>query len=155
MGLCGVGLTVTLPVPAALVGVLDAHRHEAVGAGGHGWGVALHLHELHGVVVLADGHGAVTQPPGLVLLQVGRAQGQQHQPGAQVHTGGVGRAGETPGEHLKALPRRLKAKGNPVQEGSQPPHYSKGRVGEKVAGPQQTLSPASCLKPSPNWGCGA
>ena len=50
-----VGLTVALPVPAALVGVLDAHGREAVGAGGHGRGLALDLHELHGVVVLARG----------------------------------------------------------------------------------------------------
>lgn len=106
-----VGLTVALPVPAALVGVLDAHGREAVGAGGHGWGLALDLHELHGVVVLARGPGAVAHPPALVLLR-GR---EGHGVGATglAHTGGLGRAGE-------ALPRRLKAKGDPVQEGSQP-----------------------------------
>lgn len=36
------------------------------------------------------------------------------------HTGGLGCAGEAPGEQLTALPRRLRAKDDPVQEGSQP-----------------------------------
>lgn len=63
------GLTVTLPVPAAAIGVLNTHGHEAIGAGGHGWGVALHLHNLHYIVVLANGLGTITQPPGLIHLQ--------------------------------------------------------------------------------------
>lgn len=79
------GLTVTLPVPAAAVGVQDSHGREAVGAGGHGRGLALHRHELHYVVMLADGLGAVTQPPRLVLLQAGRgavSAGANPEPGS-------------------------------------------------------------------------
>lgn len=63
------GLTVTFPVPAAAIRVKDTHGFEAIGTGGHGWGVALQLHNLHYVVMFADGHGTVTQPPGLIDLQ--------------------------------------------------------------------------------------
>lgn len=65
------GLTVTFPVPAAAIRVNDTHRFEAIGTGRHGWGVTLQLHNLHHVVVLANSHGTVTQPPGLVHLREG------------------------------------------------------------------------------------
>lgn len=80
-------LTVALPVPAAAIRVHDAHGREVVGAGGHGWGLALHLHQLHHVVVFADGHGAVTQPPRLVLLRRGRRRVSGDRPGAPACTG--------------------------------------------------------------------
>lgn len=84
----GAGLTVALPVPAALVGVLDAHGREAVGAGGHGRGLARHLHELHGVVIFARGLRAVTHPPALVLLSGGRrTRAQRDQPGSHGRAG--------------------------------------------------------------------
>lgn len=63
------GLTVTFPVPAAAIRVRDLHGFQAIGTGGHGWGVALQLHKLHYVVMLASSHGTVTQPPGLIHLQ--------------------------------------------------------------------------------------
>lgn len=96
------GLTVTFPVPAAAVGVQDAHGREAVGAGGHGRGLALHLHELHRRAMLADGLGAVTQPPRLVLLQVGRGTAST---GANTDSGPHGAEG------LCLPPGRLEAKG--------------------------------------------
>lgn len=129
-GPCSVrGLTVTFPVLAALVGTPDEHGLEAVGAGGHGRGFALHLHELHGVVVLADRHGAVTQPPRLVLLRrewLGISRGQP---------------GPTP------APAGGWGTGYPGQEAAhcQPPHCSKGGVGEK--GAPADLSPKVHLKP--------
>lgn len=61
-------VAVTLPVPAAAIRISDAHGLEAVGTGGHGWGVALLFHNLYYVVILANGHGTVTQPPGLIHL---------------------------------------------------------------------------------------
>lgn len=61
-------VAVTFPVPAAAIRVNDTHGFEAIGTGGHWWGIALQLHNLHYVVILADSHGTVTQPPGLIDL---------------------------------------------------------------------------------------
>lgn len=63
------GLTVTFPVPAAFIRIRNTHRCEAIGTGGHGWRIALELHNLHYVVMLAYSHGPFTQPPGLIHLQ--------------------------------------------------------------------------------------
>lgn len=61
-------VAVTFPVPAAAIRVNDTHRFEAIGTGGHGRGVTLQLHNLHYVVMIANSHGTVTQPPGLIHL---------------------------------------------------------------------------------------
>lgn len=84
------GLTVTLPMPAAAIRISDAHRLEAIGTGGHGWGVALLFHNLYYVVILANGHGTVTQPPGLIHLQDGGCGTVSRQPSLAppVYTGG-------------------------------------------------------------------
>lgn len=53
------------------------------------------------------------------------------QPGTQAHIGGGGLRLGAP----QRPPRRLKAKGNPVQQGNQPPTLARGRGGEGQGGP--------------------
>lgn len=127
----GGGLTVALPVPAAPIGVHDAHGREAVGAGGHGRGVALHLHELHGVVVLARGHGAVTQPPGLILLEA--AQRARGQPGPAWHPGSHRRWWATLGSTSEAS-QEAEGQGQPRPAGQPAPYSGKGAWGRRPGG---------------------
>lgn len=91
--------TVALPVPAAAVGVQDAHGLEAVGAGGHGRRLALHLHDLQCAVLPAHGLGAVAQPPGLVVLS-GRIEvlASRRLGGGRLRGGGAGGCGGAGGK---------------------------------------------------------